>query len=87
MTNRFFNPSLNNLSGKCVGRSPGGGGGSLRVAILRQSIFIINFFLTSPYDEKFQQLVISKIQLRIRIIPPTPTPRKPNELTKTLHRD
>lgn len=65
----------------------GEGGGSLRVAILRQSIFIINFFLTSPYDEKFQQLVISKIQLRIRIIPPTPTPRKPNELTKTLYRD
>lgn len=45
------------------------GGGPLRVAILRQSIFIMSFFLTPPYDEKFQQLVISKTQLRIRIIP------------------
>lgn len=71
----------------CSWAFPRGGGGSLKIAILQQSILSLTFFITPPYDEKFQQLVISKTQLRIRIIPPTPTPRKPNELTKTLYRD
>lgn len=64
-----------------------GEGGHEELLYYDNQFLSLTFLITSPYDEKFQQLVISKIQLRIRIIPPTPTPRKPNELTKTLHRD
>lgn len=83
MTNRFFNPSLNNLSGNLS--SGWGEGGHEELLYYDNQFLSLTFLITPPYDENFQQLVISKIQLRIRIIPPTP--RKPNELTKTLHRD